>query len=116
MIPEVKKFSRAEPCTKLDIWNAFRGKRGFVRVLVVDARAVIGANVPKILLEKGRILHTTSGSGEFYELTEKGAAWLEEGMNNYVEQHPEDLIRVKHPRTSWLPKTAPVRARRRRRS
>lgn len=89
MIPEVAKFTRANPCTKVMIWNCFRRNARFVRVQVAVAKSLIGANVPRDMIVRGRLNKIVDGSVEYYELTLSGAEWLREGMRRYLHNHPE---------------------------
>ena len=88
MKPEVKEFSRDHPCTKLDLWNCFKGIRGWRRVQIDQAHAVIGVNAPKYMKGKGYLNHVESKQTEYYRLTEEGAKWLDKGMRSYLRNHP----------------------------
>lgn len=90
MKPEIKVFTKDNPCTKLHLWNCFRGARGFKRVPVVEAKAQIGANAPRGMLRKGRIRQLEVKGVEYYQLTDAGTDWLKSGIQSYVKRHPED--------------------------
>jgi hypothetical protein len=96
MKPEVAVFTKDEPCTKRHIWNCFRGKRGFRKVVVPDAHAIIGVNAPKNMLKRGYVCILTQGNKESYELTEAGKEWLTKGIAGYIKRHPEDVKRVEN--------------------
>lgn len=90
MKPPVKKFDRANPCTKVELWNAFRGRRTFRKsVQVAVAHSIIGVNAPRNMLAKGYVEVVESRGVESYALTEDGAAWLTKGLQNFLKRHPE---------------------------
>ncbi len=91
MKPTVRVFSRGNPCTKIDVWNAFRGRKGFVPTTVVRAQSIIGANVPRVLEREGRMVRETIGGKDMYILTPEGEEWLTRGFRNYLRNHPADL-------------------------
>lgn len=99
MKPEVKKFTRENPCTKLDIWNCFRARRGFKTVPVVEAQSIIGANAPRVMLRNGYIEAGTKKDVDTYTLTDQGKVWLTKGMVAYLKNHPEQRIMA-----NYLPK------------
>jgi len=89
MKPEVKVFSRDEPCTKLNIWNAFKGVRGWKRVQVDVAHSIVGLNAPKNMLSNSYIEKGVKGAEEYYYLTEIGKEWLTIKFRNYLLTHPD---------------------------
>lgn len=95
MKPKPKQFTRANPCTKLHIWNCFRLRGGFISVPVVEAQAQIGIHTPRNMLRRGRMVETT-GEVDVYTLTPEGEQWLLLGIVNYLKRHPSDLEKVKH--------------------
>ncbi len=90
MKPEVRVFTKTNPCTKLYIWNAFRGKRGFKRVQIDEAHAVIGVNAPRNMLSNGYATVLDKGNVEYYTLTSKGVEWLTSKFKSYLTNHPND--------------------------
>lgn len=101
MIPEVAKFTRANPCTKVMIWNCFRRNARFVRVQVAVAKSLIGANVPRDMIVRGRLARLSMKGVECYELTDEGAEWLREGMRRYLHNHPEAREQANFLPHSW---------------
>ncbi len=103
MKPEVKVFSREQPCTKLEIWETFRHVRsaGFVRVPVPDAQAKIGANVPRVMEREGRLVRVVAGQTEYYALTEEGEEWLYEGFKRYLKNHPAHAALARNVPAEW---------------
>jgi hypothetical protein len=89
--PQPRRFSRSNPCTKLDLWNAFRGKRGFIRVQVDVAHSMIGLNAPRYMLKNGYLEHFEQRNVEFYRLTADGEYWLYEKFSRLTKKHPEWL-------------------------
>lgn len=102
MKPEVKIFTRDNPCTKLEIWNCFRSLRGFVQVPVVDAQAQIGANVPRVMEREGRLMRTEDRGVDYYRLTSLGEEWLTTGFRQYLKNHPYKTPEAKHVPRVWL--------------
>lgn len=86
--PAPAVFTRSNPCTKLDIWNCFRGVRGFKRVQVDEAHAVIGVNAPRNMLTNGYVTVIEKGNSEYYALTNTGVTWLSVKFKNYLRNHP----------------------------
>lgn len=95
MKPEVKVFTRENPCTKLDIWNCFRARTGFVKVPVVEAQAQIGANVPRVMEREGRLEKAEARGVEYYVLTAEGEEWLSTGFARYLKNHPSHAPQAK---------------------
>lgn len=94
--PPVAEFTRDNPCTKLHIWNCFRGRRGFVRVQVDEAKAQIGANAPRVMERNGRLVQVSSTKADYFELTDDGKKWLLQGFGRYLKNHPDHRSRAKH--------------------
>ena len=88
--PEVRVFTKDSPCSKLDIWNTFRTRRGFKRVQVDEAKSHIGANAPKNMLKHGYVEVVDVKNVECYELTEDGKDWLKTGIAGFVKRHPDE--------------------------
>jgi len=82
-------FTRDDPCTKIDLHNAFWRDGKYQDTPVVDARAVIGLNAPKYLLREGFIQERSIGGVDWYVVTWKGKAWLRSGIIRFLELHPE---------------------------
>ncbi len=96
MKPEVKVFTRDNPCTKLHIWNCFRGVRGFKKVDVAHAQSIIGVNAPRNMLSKGYATITETAGVEYYQLTKYGTEWLMTGLKSYLKNHPNDVKKAKN--------------------
>lgn len=94
--PAVRVFTKAEPCTKLHIWNCFRGPHGFLPVPVVHAQSQIGANAPRNMLNNGYVTVRTIGGQEAYVLTETGDVWLTTKFAAYLRLHPDDAENVQY--------------------
>lgn len=94
MKPEPAKFTRDNPCTKLHLWKCFRGRRGWKRVQVDQAHAVIGLNAPKYLLKKGYLKRIQTPQEDAYALTKEGQVWLDRKFKNYLYRHPEAVTEV----------------------
>ena len=108
--PEVKVFDRGNPCTKVDIWNCFRGARGFIKVQVDEAKAVIGANVPRVMEREGRLVCSAVRNVDYYVLTEEGKVWLDKGIRSYLKNHPASIARMQYkPRDKVATKRKRVR-------
>ena len=88
--PDVAVFTKEHPCTKKEIWSAFRKSHGFARITVANAHKVIGVNVPRGLEREGRLVRETVGQVDYYRLTREGAAWLLRGMRRYLSNHPSE--------------------------
>lgn len=85
----VAVFTKANPCTKVEIWNAFRGARGFRQTEESEVLATIGRNVPRVLLNEGRAERVKTAKGDFYRLTKDGQEWLRVGLRRYLRNNPE---------------------------
>ncbi len=82
-------FTKDNPCTKVEIWNAFFSEGKFRATPVVVARTIIGINTPKYLLREGFIFEQLIGGVDYYCVTEDGASWMRNGILRYLELHPE---------------------------
>lgn len=90
MKPEVKVFSKENPCTKLDLWTCFkRSAKGFARVQVDEAYSIIGKNAPRVMERNGYLERVTVKQEEMFKLTAEGEAWLEKGITAYRKNHPK---------------------------
>lgn len=85
-------FTRDDPCTKVDLHNAFFRQGQYRDTPVVDARAIIGVNAPKYLIREGYVEEKLRGGVDWYVLTIKGKAWLRTGVIRYLELHPERAV------------------------
>lgn len=94
MKPEVKTFTRENPCTKRDLWECFRGPTGFRRVQVSVAQSQIGVNAPRVMERNGHIVKNETPQGDFYTMTPLGRDWLERGIRAYVKNHPSERSEV----------------------
>lgn len=101
MKPEPARFTKSEPCTKLEIWQCFRTRRGFSPVQIDAAHAVIGLNAPRYLKRKGYVVQVDHDNREVYVLTEEGKNWLLNGMLNFVIRHPERREEAKYLPSDW---------------
>ena len=101
MKPNVKVFTRANPCTKFDLWKCFRSSSGFRRVPVVEAQSIVGVNSVRVMEREARVERVTIGSTEYYVLTEEGEDWLFQGFARYLKNHPADAGKAKYVPASW---------------
>mgnify|MGYP001814864318 CR=1 FL=1 len=90
MKPKIRQFTRDDPCTTIHFWNCFKGRRGFRHVQVDEARADIGINAPRNMLNKGYVTIIEKGQGEYFCLTPEGESWLIKGVRAYVKNHPNE--------------------------
>lgn len=90
MKPEVRTFTRENPCTKKDLWQCFRGPTGYRRVLVAVAYSQIGVNAPRVMERQGYLVKNATPQGDFLTLTESGRQWLDKGIRAYVKNHPSE--------------------------
>ena len=90
MKPDVKEFTRDDPCTKLHIWNCFRAAHGFKRVQLDEAWSEIGVNAPRNMLKKGYIEIKHAAQEDYYQLTNSGEEWLRKGVKSYIRKHPDE--------------------------
>lgn len=96
MIPEIKRFTKDNPCTKIDIWNCFYGKRGFIKVSVVEARSKIGVNAPRVMEGNAYLVRKNAATMDYYELTELGKEWLVNGVKRYLKNHPSSAYLINY--------------------
>lgn len=95
-----KEFTRANPCTKVDLSNCFTQGGQYVARAVVEARGEIGLNAIKYLLKNGYALAYESGGIDWWKLTPSGQQWLSKGLARHLELHPEDAREVSITRTA----------------
>jgi len=96
MKPKIKKFTKDNPCTMVDIWNCFRIKNGFRNVQIGEAQSLIGINVPNYMLRMNRLVIFEIRREEYYVLTHDGAEWLERKFTRYLQSYPESKNLVKY--------------------
>jgi len=101
MIPTVRKFTRTDRCTKVHIWNLFRGRCRFQSVRVAVAHSQIGVNVPRDMEAAGRLIMNRLPTGDYYVLTEEGEDWLTDGTRRYLRNHPSHASEVRYPLPEW---------------
>lgn len=97
MKPPPAVFTRQHPCTKLHLWNCFRGRRGFLTVPVVQAQALIGVNAPRVMERAGNLTRVVLRNVDYYRLTPEGEAWLTNGASAYLRNHPSDAPLMQYP-------------------
>lgn len=110
MKPTVKKFTKASPCTKLDIWNCFVDDSGLpnLTVQVDEAHSVMGLNVPRVMERSGRLVKVVAVDGDYYHLTENGKVWLYNGAKAYIRNHPIEARSARiEPRSTYPGTGAP---------
>lgn len=101
MKPEVAKFTTDRRVTKVEIWNTFRGPRGFRTAQVDVAKSIMGANAPKYWESKGYMVKKENSKGALvYALTSSGKKHLEDGVVRYIKAHPEALAGLRYPPAS----------------
>lgn len=93
---ETKVFSREAPCTKMHIWNCFRARSGFRIVEKQEARSIVGANAPRVMLKEGRIEEVEHKGKSCLRLTKKGQAWATNGVTAFLRNHPDQKGDVKN--------------------
>lgn len=93
---QVKVFSRENPCNKADIWNTFRGRVGFRIVPVEEARSMIGANAPRVMLKAKRIEKVEHKGKDCLRLTKAGEKWSKAGVISFLRNHEDRRSEVKH--------------------
>jgi hypothetical protein len=94
--PAVRVFTKDEPCSKLDLWNCFKARRGFKSPQVDEAKAIIGANAPKNMLRLGYVEVVEIKGADCYQLTEEGEEWLVAGIKGFVVRHPDRASEAVH--------------------
>lgn len=95
MKPDVKVFTKDNPCTKVDIWNCFRGPMGFTLIQVDRAHSIIGKNAPRVMLKNGYIERRAGKMGQdLYLMTSKGREWLIQGIASHLRRHPGDAAKM----------------------
>ena len=110
MKPQVRTFTKEDPCTKLDIWNCFRRREGFAAIQVDAAWSQIGKNAPRVMERNGYLIRANGDNGDYYQLTVEGQEWLEKGFRSFLRNHPHRGKEAK-----FLPRPPGARRRRIRR-
>ena len=82
--------------TKVDIWNAFRMTRGYRRVPVAEAKALIGQSAMRYWTKKGWLSASRKGDVPYVELTDDGIHNLETGIQSHIENHPDDRAELRY--------------------
>ena len=85
-------FTRDEPVTKIELWNCFHDPATqfqFRDRLLVEARAIIGLNAPKYLINRGYAAVKNGVNADYLGLTAEGQAWLLAGISRFLKNHPE---------------------------
>lgn len=91
----VKKFTRDQPCDKVDLFLCFNRGGRFVRRALVEARGEIGVNaMGKYLKPKGYAREYEEANVDWWELTPAGEAWLTKGLARHLELNPADRARL----------------------
>lgn len=96
MNENIAVFSKSNPCTKIEIFNCFRGRRGFRQVEESEVLATIGRHVPRVLVNEGRAERIKTAKGDFYKLTKAGQDWLRVGLRRYLRNYPEKVKLVRN--------------------
>jgi hypothetical protein len=91
MRPDVKVFTRDNPCTKKDLWACFTNALGFIQPTVTEAHSVIGTHAPRYMERKGFLVVERTAQTDRYALTPTGMAWLEKGIASYAKNHPAEV-------------------------
>jgi hypothetical protein len=91
-----KVFTKDEPCNKKDIWNCFRARSGFRIVAKDEAKSIVGANAPRVMLKAGRIEEVEHKGKTCLKLTKKGEAWATNGVTSFLRNHPDQKAEVKN--------------------
>lgn len=99
--PEPAIFTKEYPCTKLHVWNAFRGRRGFIRRQVDEAHAIMGTNAPKHQITKGYVEKVEDRGSLYYKLTAEGEEWLLKKFKSHLAHHPEDREEAAYLPKDW---------------
>jgi len=95
-----RKFTRDDPCTKVEIHNCFFDGHRYNKKAVVDAKMEIGDNVPKYLTREG-FMDTLHHAGvDYFVLTGDGEDWLRDGLARFLTLHPERTADVRGPKLS----------------
>lgn len=101
-----KVFTREDPCTKIDLHNAFFRDGKYQDTPVVDARAIIGLNAPKYMIREELMTEQLRGGVDWYVLSYKGKQWLRTGIIRFLELHPERAGECKEPPPTRNPDVA----------
>lgn len=90
MIPAVRVFTKDAPCNKATLWACFRDERGFRKIQVAQAHALIGVNAPRVMERNGYLVKETRRGADWFVLTAEGEFWLTRGIQSYVRNHPSE--------------------------
>ena len=73
---------------KTEIWNTFKGRRGWKTITYVEAEMALGRAILRYWLNKDWMLTSTEG-GKFIYLSEAGRLNLFKGLRNIIAKEPE---------------------------
>lgn len=93
---ETRVFTRERACNKADIWNCFRARSGFRIVEKQEAKSIVGANAPRVMLKEGRIEEVEHKGKDCFRLTKKGQQWATKGVTAFLRNHPDLKAEVKN--------------------
>lgn len=93
---QVKVFSRGNACNKADIWNCFRGRAGFRIVPVEEAKSIVGANAPRVMLKANRLEKVEHKGKDCLRLTKAGEKWSKAGVISFLRNHEDRRSEVRH--------------------
>ncbi len=105
-IKEPRKFTRDNPCTKVELWLCFHAGPDFARRPVVTARGEIGLHAPKYLLKQGYMRMYSERGIDYYELTDEGREWLRGGLVQFLLKHPHRAREIQYPPEQQKPAIA----------
>lgn len=96
------KYCKSNPCSKVDIYNCFRTRRGYRRVSMDEVKTEhLGLNVPRRLLENGRADTVIHEGVEYMFLTEAGKTWIERTLPPYLKRNPHKAKFVQYMPKAW---------------
>lgn len=81
--------------TKVDIWNAFRVRRGYREIPEPEAKALMSPASIRYWTKQGW-LHWYHGEVTNITLTDEGKQNLETGIISYIRKHPDVRPEVQH--------------------
>ena len=94
---EARKFSRDDPVTKVELFNALFDGHTFVECPVIDFKMQCGDNAIKYLMREGYAYTVSKNNVDYYGLTPIGEQWLREGLARFLVLHPDRAADVKRP-------------------
>lgn len=96
MKPKIAKFDKDQRCSRVDVYNCFRGPAGYVPRQVDEARAKIGYWVPRYMMRQGRLVMQV-GEEDVFLLTPKGELWMDKAIRNHLKRYPGDSALLEFP-------------------